>query len=106
MCRNPQLTDPLARQEPHQRNPDRGNSGGLNAALSTLLNSLQSDRHADRRKYVSDASAQVKGIIVDGKVDELTRFAARAHTVRCRCWMLVKDDVYWRCSARIAAEVA
>src|SRR6478672_8462913 len=26
--------------------------------------------------------------------------------VRCRCWMLVKDDVYWRCSARIAAEVA
>src|SRR6476469_1535183 len=75
MCRNPQLTDPLARQEPHQRNPDRGNSGGLNAALSTLLNSLQSDRQADRREYVSDASAQVKGVVVDGKVDELTRFA-------------------------------
>jgi hypothetical protein len=55
--------------------PDRGsrtdNSGGLNAAL---LNSLQSDRQADRRKHVSDASAQVKSIIVDGKVDELARF--------------------------------
>ena len=52
--------------DPHQRNLDRGsrtgNSGGL-----------QSDRQADRREYVSDASAQ--GIIVDGKVDELARFA-------------------------------
>ena len=47
-------------------------SGGLNAAL---LNSLQSDRPADRREYVSDTSAQVNGIIVHGKVDDLTRFA-------------------------------
>jgi hypothetical protein len=39
------------------------------------LNSLQSDRQADRREYVCAESAQVKGIIVDGKVDELARFA-------------------------------
>jgi hypothetical protein len=32
-----------------------------------------------------------------------SRFRVRGHTVRCRCWMSVRDGVYLRSGTRIAA---